>query len=87
PFEAEGAHVMPRIVGNMIERRRWARVSVYYRLPLFLRATGYFFLRYFIRLGFLDGREGLIFHFLQGFWFRFYIDAKVWENTHSDEMR
>ena len=25
--------------------------------------------------GFLDGKEGLIFHFLQGFWFRFLVDA------------
>lgn len=76
---SRGTRVVPRLTGNMIERRRWGRVSVYNRMPLFLRATAYFVYRYFIRLGFLDGREGLVFHVLQGFWFRFYIDAKLWE--------
>ena len=49
------------------------------RLPLFIRAFVYFNYRYFIKFGFLDGIEGLIFHFLQGFWFRFLVDAKIYE--------
>jgi len=53
--------------------------KIYYRLPLFCRALLYFIYRYFFRLGFLDGKEGLIFHFLQGFWYRFLIDAKIYE--------
>lgn len=53
----------------------------YYKLPIFLRAFVYFLNRYFLRLGFLDGKEGLIFHFLQGFWYRFLIDAKIYEIT------
>jgi hypothetical protein len=36
-------------------------------------------MRYTIGLGFLDGIEGLIFHFLQGFWYRFLVDAKIYE--------
>ena len=55
------------------------RTGVYLRLPLFVRAFLYWFYRYFIRVGFLDGKEGLIFHFLQGFWYRFLIDAKLYE--------
>lgn len=55
----------------------------YYQMPLFCRAFFYFIYRYFIRLGFLDGKEGLIFHFLQGFWYRFLIDAKIYENRKS----
>lgn len=51
----------------------------YYKLPPFLRAFLYFIYRYFFRLGFLDGVEGLAFHFLQGFWYRFLIDAKILE--------
>jgi len=51
----------------------------YYWLPLFCRAFLYFIYRYFFRLGFLDGKEGLIFHFLQGFWYRFLVDAKLFE--------
>jgi glycosyltransferase involved in cell wall biosynthesis len=75
-----GAHqVRGRLLGTPIQRRRWLRSSVYGRAPLFFRAFAYFAYRYFLRLGFLDGCEGLIFHFLQGCSFRFYIDAKIYE--------
>jgi len=59
--------------------RRRMKLSVYGKFPLFLRAFMYWGFRYFIRLGFLDGRAGLVFHFLQGFWYRFLIDAKLYE--------
>jgi hypothetical protein len=52
---------------------------LYLRLPLFYRAFLYWFYRYFLRLGFLDGKEGLIYHFLQAFWYRFLVDAKLYE--------
>lgn len=71
--------VTARIDGNPIEQRRWLRKTLFGGLPPFARAFGYFFYRYIIRLGFLDGTEGLIFHFLQACWFRFYVDAKIWE--------
>lgn len=71
------------LTGNPIERRRWLRSNVFERQPLFWRALAYFCYRYFFRLGILDGTEGLIFHFLQGFWFRFYIDAKLWEARYT----
>ncbi len=71
--------IEPRFLGNPIERRRWLRRRLYGNSPPFLRAVTYFLYRYFVRLGFLDGWEGLIFHVLQGFWYRFYIDAKIWE--------
>lgn len=35
--------------------------------------------RYFIRLGFLDGKEGFVSDFLQCFWYRFLADAKIYE--------
>jgi hypothetical protein len=59
--------------------KRWMKESVYNRLPLGVRPGVYFLYRYLIRLGFLDGREGLIFHVLQGFWYRFLVDAKLLE--------
>jgi glycosyltransferase involved in cell wall biosynthesis len=62
-------------------RRRWAKEAIYARTPLFLRPFGYWIYRYFIRLGFLDGVPGLVFHFLQGFWYRFLVDAKLYEQT------
>ncbi|MBI4335511.1 MAG: glycosyltransferase family 2 protein [Candidatus Omnitrophica bacterium] len=49
----------------------------YYKLPLFTRAVVYFIYRYVLRLGFLDGRQGFIFHFWQGLWYRWRIDAEI----------
>ncbi len=60
-------------------RRRWLKGNLYDRSPLFARAFFYFIFRYVIQRGFLDGVEGLIFHFLQAGWYRFYVDAKIWE--------
>ena len=66
-----------KLDGTAIEKKRWLRQSVYYRLPWFLRPTLYFMYRYFVRLGFLDGWQGSKFHFLQGFWYRFKVDAFI----------
>lgn len=57
--------------------KRFLRNDVYARVPLYLRAILYYLHRYFLRLGFLDGREGLVFHTLQGFWSFFLTDAKI----------
>ncbi len=59
--------------------KRWMKEKVYARLPGGLRAFVYFLHRYLLRGGFLDGREGLAFHVLQGFWYRFLVDAKLAE--------
>jgi glycosyltransferase involved in cell wall biosynthesis len=75
---AEGSAVKPVLTGTAIERRRFLRTRVYQRFPLFLRAFLFWFYGYVLRLGFLDGMEGLIFHTLQRFWFRFLVDAKIW---------
>lgn len=65
--------------GQQAGIKRWIKENVYARLPGGFRAFAYFFYRYVIRLGFLDGREGLAFHILQGFWYRFLVDAKLYE--------
>ncbi len=78
--EGEGEHALsPGLFGSQAERKRWLKLNLYNRLPLFVRPTLYFLYRYFILLGFLDGKAGAIFHFLQGFWYRFLVDAKVYE--------
>lgn len=64
--------------GNEMEKRRYKRMK-YYSYPPFLRVFLYFFHRFIIKGGFREGVPGLIFHFLQGFWFRFLVDAKIWE--------
>ncbi len=61
------------------ERKRWIKEQVYNRLPFTLASLGYFLWRYVGQLGFLDGREGLVYHLLQGFWYRFLVGAKLLE--------
>lgn len=59
--------------------KRWVKENVYARLPSGFRAFAYFFYRYIVRLGFLDGREGVAFHVLQGLWYRYLVDMKLHE--------
>ena len=66
-------------VGNQAGFKRWLKESVYSRMPGGFRAFVYFCYRYFMRLGFLDGRAGAAFHILQGFWYRYLVDEKVAE--------
>jgi glycosyltransferase involved in cell wall biosynthesis len=65
--------------GKQAGVKRWLKEVIYARLPGGFRAFAYFFYRYVIRLGFLDGYAGTSFHFLQGFWYRYLVDAKVAE--------
>lgn len=53
--------------------------KIYYKLPILLRSKLYYFYRYYFKLGFLDGKEGKIFHFLQAYWYRFLVDARIYE--------
>ena len=59
--------------------KRRIKNSGYYRLPKFMREHLYFIYRYYFKLGFLDGREGKIFHFLQAYWYRFVVDAQMYQ--------
>jgi glycosyltransferase involved in cell wall biosynthesis len=78
--QAAAGVIEGELAGSQASARRWVKDKVYSRMPLFLRPLLYYFYRYFVRLGFLDGKEGLIFHFLQGFWYRFLVDAKLYEH-------
>ena len=70
--------VEPKLFGTQEERKRYLKVK-YASVPLFTRPIFYFIYRYFLRLGFIDGKQGLMWHFLQGFWYRFLIDVKIYE--------
>lgn len=64
---------------SQVALKRLIKEQFYNRLPFFVSTPLYFLWRYVVRLGFLDGREGLIYHFLQGFWYRFLVGARVLE--------
>jgi glycosyltransferase involved in cell wall biosynthesis len=72
--------VKPSFLGKPDQRILMLK-QIWSRLPLFVRPFLYFVYRYFIRLGFLDGKQGAIFHFLHAFWFRLLVDIKL------DELR
>jgi len=67
------------VTGSTIRRVRWTKVNIYYKLPLFFRSFIYYIYRYIIRLGFLDGLEGFVFHFLHALWYRILVDSKIFE--------
>ena len=64
---------------SQAKMKRVVKNGGYYKLPKFFRAHLYFIYRYYFKLGFLDGPEGRIFHFLQAYWYRFLVDAKLYE--------
>lgn len=68
-----------RFFGGQAQRRRWLRYYVWNRMPLFIRPFLYFFYRYFLLLGFLDGKKAFLFHFMQALWYPLLIDAKYSE--------
>ncbi len=74
-------NVESTLTGQQYSRKRWMKENMYSKMPLFLRVMVYFLYRYIFLLGFLDGKPGLVWHFLQGFWYRFLVDAKLYENS------
>jgi hypothetical protein len=73
------AEVEANLFGTQTERKRWIRTRIWNRLPPLVRPFGYFSYRYFLRGGFLDGKEAFVYHFLQGLWFPLLIDVKYLE--------
>lgn len=50
---------------------------IYNRIPYLISAPAYFVYRVVFRLGFLDGKEGILYHLLQALWYRLLVGAKV----------
>jgi len=67
------------VTNGRIGRKRWVKEKLYSNMPIGIRVFAYFVYRYVLRLGFLDGAEGTIFHVLQGFWYRYLVDVKLYE--------
>jgi glycosyltransferase involved in cell wall biosynthesis len=75
----------PKLFGDPYQRIAFFK-SLWWKMPRFVRPFMYFGYRMTFQLGFLDGRTGILFHFLQGFWFRLIVDVKITEklkNEHS----
>ncbi|MGH4140381.1 glycosyltransferase family 2 protein [Clostridium sp.] len=63
-----------------IYKQRKKKYGIYYKTPMFLRAWMLFIYNYIFRGGFLDGRQGYIYHVLSSFWYRYLVDAKIYEH-------
>ena len=66
----------PHFWGSPDERTAWLK-QLWWKMPRYARPVIYFIYRMFFQLGILDGRTGVIFHFLQAFWFRLIVDVKI----------
>lgn len=69
----EGRNINEQAQAKRMKKHKYARQ------PLFWRSFAYFCYRYFFKLGFLEGKEGFLWHFLQGWWYRTLVDAKIYE--------
>lgn len=65
------------------EKAKKLRDNVYYRMPKFFRAKLYYWYRYYLQLGFLDGTQGRIYAFIQAYFYRYLVDAKIFESEIS----
>ncbi|MDB5145701.1 MAG: hypothetical protein JWQ66_4414 [Mucilaginibacter sp.] len=68
--------IKPGFWGSPDERTAWLK-QLWWQLPRYVRPMLYFIYRMFFQLGIFDGRTGIIFHFLQAFWFRLIVDIKI----------
>lgn len=74
--EAAAWPLRAALFGSPDQRVIWLK-SRWYGMPLYLRPFLYFFVRYVLQFGFLDGKQGFIFHFLQAFWYRLLVDIHL----------
>ena len=64
-----------------ISGTRKKKFGFYYRFPLFFRCWLLFIYNYVIKLGFLDGKEGFVYHYMYHRWYRTLVDAKILEQS------
>ena len=76
--------IKPKFWGSPDERTAWLK-QLWWKLPRYVRPMIYFSYRMIFQLGILDGATGIIFHFLQGFWFRLVVDIKIDEILQAEK--
>ena len=77
-YNITGSDSSARCLSENTLKKRKLKLK-YAKKPLFLRSFVYFCYRYFFKLGFLEGKEGFLWSFLQGWWYRTLVDVKVYE--------
>lgn len=77
----EGKNAMFEEKDAAISSNRKKKFGMYYRFPLFLRCWLLFIYNYIFKLGFLDGKEGFVYHYMYHRWYRTLVDAKILEQS------
>jgi hypothetical protein len=81
----QGKSIQGKWLGDFAARKRILK-RIYDRLPLMYRARWYYWYRMWLRFGFLDGPEGRIYHYLQGYWYRYLVDIKIRERQMAGRL-
>ena len=76
-WQEKHRHYAKREARMAVEGRANKNKHLYYKLPPYFRAFAYFCIRYFLKLGFLDGLAGFRWHFWQGLWYRWIVDLEI----------
>ncbi len=70
---------------STIKKNRERKFGIYYKMPLFKRTWLLFIYYYIFKLGFLDGKEGFVFHWMYHRWYRLLVDAKILEQLKTNK--
>lgn len=74
-------------ISRMAKLRKSIRNNIYYKMPMFWRAKLYYWYIYYLRLGFLDCTPGKIYAFIQAYFYRYIVDAKIYERNLIDKQK
>ena len=67
-----------------IGKVRNKKFGLYYKFPLFIRCWLVFVYVYVFQRGFLDGKEGFIYHWTYNRWYRTLVDCKIYEQMRTN---
>jgi glycosyltransferase involved in cell wall biosynthesis len=76
-YNISGSFDDMNLTGQAAAKRR--KKHKYARQPIIWRSFAYYLYRYLLRFGFLEGKKGFLWHFLQGWWYRTLVDANILE--------
>lgn len=76
--ELDGGDKLAGQAGAKRKLKNW-----YSKCPLIWRALFYWFFRYFVLAGFLDGRRGFVFHLFHALWYRTLVDMFMIERENA----
>lgn len=85
-FQSKNSKIDTSGMSKGAKTKRFVKFNIYYKLPLGMRSYLYYLYRYYWKKGFLDGKEGKMFAFLQAYWYRFLVDAKIYEIQIKDKL-